>query len=181
MDDLISGLKKVPASQLTPLLDELEFREPPDAKVGIYLIDLGLPIIKHEGLVFRFYGARVLPGKYVKPHYHTKGIEPYYFVAGEEGEMSLGKVEDGKVQWESLQIVQPQEAIVIKENQVHCFRNISKQPFDFAFACPAEHLIDHDEQHPHGDRYFTAHLVNGVPGDSRISNQDKRKSYEANS
>lgn len=181
MDDLISALKKVSAFQLTPLLDERESSEPPDAKVGIYLINLDIPAIKHEGLVFHFHGARVLPGKYVKPHYHTKGIEPYCFIAGERGEMNLGKVEDGKVQWESPHIVQPREVIVIKENQVHCFRNVGNQPFDFVFACPNEHLIDQDKEHPNGDRYFTVDLLNGVPGESHTNNRDKRKSDEANS
>ena len=157
-------LRAIDGADLGHRLDSLEAAEPPDAKAGIYIAPLPeIEAVDVEGQMYRFYGARVLPGSHVNPHLHKHGNEPYYFIAGTGGEMNSGRVVDGSVVWDPPKIVDVGSIETVGADQVHCFRNAGQEAFDFAFACPGEHLVDNSEEQPTGDRYFTADLPSGVP------------------
>lgn len=167
MDQILSTLRSFSEDQIKQLLDA---KHTPDSKAGIIIVPLEVPELKNEQRqIYKFFAARVLPKSmnpqhFVNPHYHKHGEEPYLFIYGDKGEMNTGYVKDNEVIWNIPKIVVPGEIYSVKENEVHSFRNIGENPYDFAFACPSLHLVDYDLQaHPEGDRYFTKDLTNGMP------------------
>ncbi len=150
-----------------------------DAKVGIGVInltDLGITKaveVRKPKLRYQFYVAHVPPNGHVKSHYHEHGAEPYRFMfADTGGEMNLGHVVEGpqgkRVNWHERHHVTQDDEVEITEREVHSFYNTTERPIFFLFACPAEHLIDHDEEkNPHGDRYLVEDLEGGIPPQHR--------------
>ena len=100
---------------------------------------------------------------FVKPHVHEVGQEPYRMVQGTDGEMNLGRVVDGRVNWDSPYKVKAGDEINVLEGQVHSLRNTGVEPLIFTFACPESHLSDKTPDNPSGDRVFTVDLPNGIP------------------
>lgn len=166
---LLERLRSIPATRVADALDEVARKKGPDAKAGIVLAPLTEePDFNLEGQNYHFYAARVMPfgnkQNFVTPHYHTRGQEPYHFVSGKDGEMNWGIVQGDAVEWDAPQLVQPGDQITIEERQVHSFRNLGTEPYDFVFACPDAHLKDYDaEKMPEGDRFIVTNLKNGVP------------------
>lgn len=162
MQLVINHLKSISHQQLSSLLDE---KHAVDSRVGIVLVSLPGEMISTTGYTYHFHGARVLTGhaNFVKPHYHKIGEEPYHILSGSNGEMNLGVVQDNRVVWKEPQEVAAGDVIVVKEREVHSLRNRGEESLDFTFACPDEHLIDHGDDHPEGDRYFTKDLEDGIP------------------
>jgi len=71
-------------------LDELARRSEVDASAGIYLKQLeDVEAIEYGGQQFYFYIARVMPGKFVNAHLHKNGVEPYYFLSGDNGQLNI--------------------------------------------------------------------------------------------
>lgn len=162
---VIERLQSVLPSDVSPLLDaKLHEAHAVDASAGIVIIGLPGKVETDKG-VYHFHGARVLTGagNFVKPHYHNIGSEPYHILAGDNGEMNLGRVVDGEVKWDEPKLIRAGGLVIVQEGQVHSLRNNGEVPLDFAFACPNEHLVDNGEEHPEGDRYFTADLIHGTP------------------
>lgn len=162
---ILGVLDNLEAADLRARLDmKLGEAQAVDPKAGIVILPLEeIPPVDHEGQSYNFYGARVMPASpdnpnYVNPHVHQEGLEPYRFVAGSGGEMNKGRIEDGSVVWDEPKTVAPGETEIINPGEVHSFRNTAETPFDFAFACPDSHLVDHTQQQPEGDRQFTANL-----------------------
>lgn len=162
MQAVINHLKSFSQQQVASLLDE---KHAVDSSAGIIIVGLPGEVISTQGYTYHFHGARVLTGhaNFVKPHFHTIGEEPYHILSGTAGEMNLGTVQDEKVVWKAPQKVTVGDFIVVQEGQVHSLRNPGEDPLDFTFACPDEHLINHDDEHPEGDRYFTLDLADGIP------------------
>lgn len=163
---VIDRLREIPADRIQGLLQEKHSADP---KAGIAIVNLNeIPAVESDGFEFHFHGARVFTStpetpNFVNPHYHLKGEEPYRMISGEGGEMNLGRVVDGAVVWEDPKTVTSGEVVVVQEGQVHSLRNTGDEPFDFVFACPDNHLVDHTEENTNGDRYFTRDLPNGIP------------------
>jgi mannose-6-phosphate isomerase-like protein (cupin superfamily) len=167
VESVIKNLKSISHEVVGPKLDaRLREAQAVDPSAGIVLV--GLPeageTIIGSGLKYHYHGARVLTGdqNFVKPHYHEKGEEPYHILTG-NGEMNLGIVKDGQVDWRPAVSVKEGEIVEVQENEVHSLRNPGEKPLDFTFACPDEHLVDNSPEHPEGDRYFTMDLPNGFP------------------
>lgn len=167
---------------IRPIVDRLtsithEHARPPldaqvavDPRAGVIIANLeGITAMRSDaGQVYRFYAARVLPPdsdapNYVNPHVHQHGEEPYHFLSGAGGEMNSGRISSGRVRWSPATRVGPGDTVVIREGEVHSFRNNGTEPADFVFACPDSHLIDKSEDQPEGDRQFTEGLEDGIP------------------
>lgn len=154
-----------------PLLDaKLRDAQTVDPLAGIVIVNLTEmgTVTSPAGQEYHFYAARILTSNpktpnFVNPHYHLNGEEPYHIITGDNGEMNLGVVKDGKVEWREPRKVVAGDGIEVQEGEVHSLRNNGEEPMDFAFSCPKEHLIDQGENHPEGDRYFTKDLPNGIP------------------
>jgi len=162
---VIDQLKTWTHDRVSPLLDTKQI----DSKAGIIVArNMGDETETPDGL-YHYHAARVLPddpkfpNNYVNPHFHKIGEEPYVILKGNEGEMNLGKVIDGKVVWDQPRSVREGETVLVQEGQVHSLRNTGKEPLDFVFACPESHLTDNTPEDPTGDRYFTMDLPNGIP------------------
>ncbi len=157
-------LKGFTYEMVKPLLDA---KHETDPVAGIVIV--GLDGEEYSGdLKYHFHGARVLTSSpdhpnFVNPHFHKIGEEPYNILAGQKGEMNLGRVVNGEVQWQEPKIIQAGKLIEVQEGEVHSLRNLGEDPLDFTFACPDEHLIDNSSEYPQGDRYLTAYLPNGIP------------------
>ena len=137
-------MRGVDSATLTAALDKAQAEKPMDP-AGIYVAPLGLDPIEVEGHEYSFYGARVLPGKAVKGHWHGTGAEPYAgFTA--PGLMYFGWLaECGEVVWaDHPSEVKREEEFTIWERVAHSFFNPGGTAIDFKFACPAAHLNDTD-------------------------------------
>lgn len=147
----------------------LDAKHDADPVVGIVIAALdGIEVVSDHGYKYHFHAARVFTSNpdtpnFVNPHYHLKGEEPYNILNGEAGEINLGKVVDGKVEWRTPRTVKTGDFIEVQEGEVHSLRNNGSTPLDFTFACPDEHLVDNSVVHPEGDRYLTKALPNGIP------------------
>lgn len=182
----ISGPERQEPSRIQPVVDKLN--NIPHSKVGLLLdkklnsiraVDpiAGIAIVNLEdegtitsdaGYEYHFHGARVMTSNpetpnFVNPHYHLKGEEPYHILGGDNGEMNLGRVINGAVVWNEPYTVKAGDKVEVQEGEVHSLRNNGDTPLDFTFACPKNHLQDHSEQNPDGDRYLTKDLPNGIP------------------
>lgn len=148
------------------LLDEKHSADP---VAGIAIVNLpNIEVKNSAGLIYHFHAGRVFTSSptspnFVNPHYHLIGTEPYYILTGDGCEMNLGRVVDGKVNWNPPRIVESGDLVEVQEGEVHSLRNTGKDPLDFTFACPDEHLVDHTPEHPEGDRYVVKDLPNGLP------------------
>jgi oxalate decarboxylase/phosphoglucose isomerase-like protein (cupin superfamily) len=158
------SLRRIDPQALERGLDE---KHQADPIAGIAIVNLEGSILTPDG-EYHLHGARVFTSStehpnYVNPHLHKIGVEPYVVFAGDGGEMNLGWVVDGQVVWDDPKRVKPGDTIRVKEGQVHSLRNTGDAPLDFVFACPDNHLVDHSEEKPEGDRYLTKDLPNGIP------------------
>jgi mannose-6-phosphate isomerase-like protein (cupin superfamily) len=146
-----------------------------DSNAGIAIAHLEGAVTTVDG-EYHFHAARVFPGdgNFVNPHWHEVGEEPYLILAGEDGEINLGRMVDGKVVWDEPRAVQAGEMIIVEEGQIHSLRNKGGKSYDFLFACPASHLSDKSTENKTGDRQFAAklrpgtnvidlHVPNGIP------------------
>lgn len=145
----------------------LDAQHDEDPKAGIIIAKLdGLPSIESPELgvsPYELYAARVVPSGHVNPHHHNIGSEPYHFLSG-VGEMNIGHIEDGAVEWEEPRPTLAGETFVVEAGAVHSLRNPDPNaPLDFLFACPPEHLSDHSPDNPSGDRYFVESLPPQYP------------------
>jgi mannose-6-phosphate isomerase-like protein (cupin superfamily) len=168
---IIDRLSTITQDQVSHLLDAGTLVDP---QAGIKIVKLedipatNVPVVGNAaGLNYGFYAARVPPqspgnSNYVNSHVHYHGEEPYHFLNGTDGEMSFGRIVDGKVNWKRT-MVSPGDTVVIREGEVHSFRNNGSEPTDFTFACPDSHLIDKGEGEPEGDREWTKDLNCGDP------------------
>lgn len=177
---VIDRMKGIDISGVAAELDRVHDR---DQKAGIAIAHLQkpevmtpVPPIETVDGEYYFHAARVFPGdgNFVNPHWHEVGEEPYLILAGQDGEINLGRIVDGQVVWDAPRPVQQGEVIVVEEGQVHSLRNRGDKPYDFLFACPHSHITDKTPENPQGDRQFTAkfntetHAVdvlvpNGIP------------------
>lgn len=165
MSQITDTLKSIRHIQISPILDANSLLDP---SVGIVLVNLEISPLMYDEYEFHFHAARIMPlapgvPNFVNPHYHLKGVEPYYILKAADAMMTLGVVESNKIVWNEPQKVKPGDFIEVQEKQAHTLINNGQEPLDFAFACPDEHLINNDEKHPEGDRYFTKDLENGIP------------------
>lgn len=161
---VIDQLRKLTHDQVGVLLDA---KHDADPAAGIAIVNLEGETVTPDG-AYHYHGARVFTSSlehpnYVKPHYHNVGEEPYVILKGNEGEMNLGRVIDGKVVWKRSRTVTEGEAVVVQEGEVHSLRNTGTELLDFVFACPDSHLVDHSAEKPDGDRYFTMDIPDGIP------------------
>jgi mannose-6-phosphate isomerase-like protein (cupin superfamily) len=172
IQNVVDQLNKISHDAVRNLLDaKLQDAQAVDPKAGIVITPLTdiQPLRSEIGQEYSFYAARVLPANpenpnYVNPHYHLHGDEPYRFLAGTNGEMNTGRVRNNEVVWNISRTVQPNDTFEVQEGEVHSFRNLGKEPYDFTFACPPSHLEDYDQQKaPDGDRYFTKNMKKGIP------------------
>lgn len=162
---LFKNLKEISPENVKRILDKEEI----DPAVGISIAKMDLEHIEFEDMIYYTYAARVMPktieGRqpFVTPHFHKRGCEPYYFLGN--GEMNLGYLsDDGKsCQWKKPMLVKSGGQILIRENEIHCFRNIGNKNSDFLFACPLSHLVDFSERNIDGDRHIVKNLKNGIP------------------
>ena len=158
-------------TQIQAVLDKLRtitspvFKERLDAKAkevdptaGIAIVPLPDQgsVIAEDGQEYKFYVARVEPGKHVNPHVHSKGDEPYIVVTGEEGVMHIGVIEGQSVSWKPAEAKKAGDLIIVRGGEVHSFENTGTTPVDFTFACPDSHLNTQD-------RVMTTALQNGFP------------------
>lgn len=159
-------LFEITLSQIEPLLEEKHSADP---VAGIAIVNLpDIEVEGPQGLKYHFHAARVFTSSpttpnFVNPHYHLKGEEPYNILSGDAGEMNLGRVTDGKVEWKEPKVVKAGDFVEVQEGEVHSLRNNGNTPLDFTFACPDIHLVDNSPEHPEGDRYLTKDLTNGIP------------------
>lgn len=169
---LMARLRSISHERVGPLLDaELVRRQAVDPKVGIVIAHLDdEPIISGEdGQEYKFHAARVYPSRpgeqnFVTPHLHSKGIEPYRFLTGNNAEMNTGVVRHKEVIWNHPREVSVGEEVIVQPGEVHSLRNKGDEPYDFVFACPDSHLKDHDTQTaPDGDRFIVKDYTNGIP------------------
>ena len=163
---VVDKLITITHEQVKPLLDAAPHSV--DYQAGITIVRLeDISIVNASGLEYSFYAARVFPQgsnqNYINPHVHYHGEEAYHFLAGSDGEMSLGRIVDGEVESWTKGRISPGDTILIKARDVHTIRNNGAEPVDFVFACPPSHLIDKSEDEPEGDRVFTKGLEGGVP------------------
>ncbi|MFI5265192.1 MAG: hypothetical protein ACHQT7_00420 [Candidatus Levyibacteriota bacterium] len=163
---VVNRLRLIPGAEIQAMLDTKHGADPLAGIAIVNLTDMAPEI--SGGQKFHFHGARVFTStpetpNFVNPHYHLIGEEPYRMLSSRGGEMNLGRVVDGKVVWDAPKAVETEEVVVVGEGQVHSLRNTGTEPFDFLFACPDSHLVDHSEEKPEGDRYFTKDLPNGIP------------------
>lgn len=161
---VIGKLREMTHDSVRPLLDA---RHDADPLAGIAIAPLEGEIETADG-AYHFHAARVFTSSpehpnYVNPHYHEIGEEPYVILDGSSGEMNTGRVVDGKVVWDEPKTVSSGETIIVEEGQVHSLRNTGEEPLDFVFGCPDNHLVDHSDTKPEGDRYFTKDLPDGIP------------------
>jgi len=161
----IDRLRSISHDQVKPLLDA---KHEADPVAGIAIVPLEGAVNTPDG-EYHFHGARVFTSSpehpnFVNPHFHRFGEEPYVILAGTGGEMNLGKIEGGKVSWETPKNVKVGDTIVVEELQVHSLRNTGEEELDFIFACPDSHLKDDTGiDHPNGDRYLTRQYADGIP------------------
>ncbi len=160
---VVAKLQTINYDQVKPLLDA---KHKADPLAGIAIAHLEDPAVVTPDGEYHFHAARVFTSSpehpnFVKPHYHTIGEEPYVILSGSGGEMNLGRVLDGQVNWDAPKNVSEGETVIVEEGQVHSLRNTGEQPLDFVFGCPDTHL--QDPPLPGADRFFTASLPNGTP------------------
>ncbi len=158
------ALGNITHEQVKPLLDA---KHEADPAAGIAIANLDGEIESPAGQLFHFHAARVFTSSpehpnFVNPHFHEIGEEPYRVLSG-AGEMNLGRVVDGQVEWRAPFNIGTGEEVEVQEGEVHSLRNTGTEPLDFTFACPDSHLIDRTESNPAGDRQFTKDLPNGIP------------------
>lgn len=159
---LWEALRRASVEKARRALDQKEV----DPMIGIAIAEIEAGAIAFGGQSYHLYAARVFPRRadggqpYVTPHFHKIGCEPYYFLDG-QGEMHMGDLDpDGRTcAWRPPIKTEIRGRLLIRENEVHSFRNTGDRPVDFLFACPKSHLIDHSAGHPEGDR----HLVRESP------------------
>ncbi|OFZ55137.1 MAG: hypothetical protein A3D92_08045 [Bacteroidetes bacterium RIFCSPHIGHO2_02_FULL_44_7] len=164
-EPLLTQLRQISAEEVRKILDEKTI----DPAVGIVVAKFDKPPFEFEGQIYSVYAARVRAKKksgvqpYVTPHLHEKGSEPYKFLSN-DGEMNFGKVEGRGVKWLPPLVVSNGQEIVIKQGEVHSFRNNGIGDADFVFACPDSHLQDYDKkERPNGDRFIVKGLKGGTP------------------
>lgn len=167
---IVDKLNSISHTLVGPLLDEKlkELRTNVDPVAGIAIVDLAGEVTSEAGYKYHFHGARVMTSNpetpnFVNPHYHNLGEEPYHILAGDNGEMNLGRVVNGEVVWNEPYTVKAGDDVEVQEGEVHSLRNKGETPLDFTFACPDNHLVDHSEEKPDGNRYLTRDLPNGIP------------------
>lgn len=162
---VIDRLESIPHTLVGPMLDE---KKAVDPQAGIVIVDLEGNITSDAGYEYHFHGVRVFTSNpetpnFVAPHYHLKGEEPYHILAGDNGEMNLGRLVNGQLVWNEPRIVKAGDDIEVQESEVHSLRNNGATPLDFTFACPDNHLVNNSSDRPDGDRYLTAELPDGIP------------------
>lgn len=107
---------------------------PLDPQVGIKLVHL-----TGED-VFSLYGAELLPGITLKPHYHKSGIETYQIIEG-KGTMYIGSLEgNDRISWETTIHVQKGDCFTIDEGKVHQLSNPNDESLKVVFGCPSSHM-----------------------------------------
>lgn len=155
---ILDRLRTITIGDIKPQLDVDELPQSGDSFAGIVIANLPEcgSVVAPDGQEYRFYAARVYPGKHVNPHFHTKGQEPYKILTGEQGIMHLGTVDGQTVAWSPAIPKKPGDEIIVQEGEAHSFENPGNAPVDFVFACPDGHL---NEQ----DRFFTMGYQNGLP------------------
>lgn len=163
---VVDRLKSLTQERIKPLLDAKHEADPVAGIAIANLTDVE-PVETDKG-IYHFHAARVFTStpetpNFVNPHYHMIGEEPYNILSSDGGEMNLGYVRDGKVEWDAPRAVSTGEIINVKEGQVHSLRNTGNEALDFTFACPDNHLVDNSSEKPEGDRYLTKDLPSGIP------------------
>ena len=117
-----------------------------DPLVGIAIVPLPDQgsVVAPDGQEYKFYVARVEPGKHVNPHVHFNGDEPYRLVTGEEGIMHLGTIEGQTINWRPAEAKSVGDEIIVHGGEVHSFENTGNTAVDFTFASPDSHLNSED-------------------------------------
>jgi mannose-6-phosphate isomerase-like protein (cupin superfamily) len=84
--------------------------------------------------------AEIAEHKWVKPHYHQKGVEIYHILEG-RGLMKIGRVEgQNQVAWESEFPVEKGDCFSIPEKTVHQLANTGTARLCVLFICSPTHL-----------------------------------------
>lgn len=168
---------QVDEAKLAKITADLNKQHEKNPEAGIAIIDLeGIEVETEDGK-YHFHAARVFEStegnpSFVNPHKHKKGEEPYLIIAGQDGEINLGREVEEEVEgvikrvviWDGPRRVKAGEIIIVEEEQVHSLRNTSGEPMDFIFACPDSHLVDNSAMRPDGDRYLVAKLLPKTDG-----------------
>lgn len=88
--------------------------------------------------------------QFIPAHYHKKGIETYFILFG-NGIVSLGKMENEQLVWESKKQVTNGDCFTIHPNEVHKFENTSEEILRIIATTPLSHSGE--------DRYFITENV----------------------
>lgn len=94
---------------------------------------------------FSLYAGQILPGTWLKPHYHTTGIEIYQILEG-SGVMKIGTRTGDSVAWEEERSANAGDCFTILEGKVHQLGNMTARRLIACFTCSPSHLGD--------DRFF---------------------------
>ena len=140
-----------------------------EPSVGLQVGALSKTPESFEGFEYKYAAARIIShtseGKRpsIKPHYHKQGFD--FVVFRKQTEVTLGKLSDDKkfVIWEKPYSADEGEKLRLDPGTVHTWRAVEGGESDFVFCCPDEHLIDHSNEKPNGDRYLTTGLENAEP------------------
>jgi mannose-6-phosphate isomerase-like protein (cupin superfamily) len=154
MDNLLNRLENISFEEVKSLGDEAVI----DPSVGVSLSKLPLDPVSVDGLDFYFFAVKVNPGIQLKPHYHSKGVEPYYIPEGASEENVATMYLKGQNDTDfSDNKLKPGQIKVVGEGQVHSIKNTGESPFYFVVSCPKAHLCDagaKTEDGDDGDRHF---------------------------
>ena len=118
--------------EIKNIYKELE-RVPPDEKAGIKVDRL-----TGDDNVSVFV-AEIAEKKWVKPHYHQKGVEIYQILDG-RGLMKIGTGGPEKIIWESEFPVEKGDCFSIPEKTVHQLVNTGTARLCALFICSPTHL-----------------------------------------
>ncbi|MGV8964236.1 MAG: cupin domain-containing protein [Candidatus Saccharimonadaceae bacterium] len=84
--------------------------------------------------------AELQPGRKVKPHIHSKGIELFHILKG-EGKIHTGFQEEETVIWNDPIKIKGGDIFSIEPGVIHQLSNSSdKQSLFLIFSCPLSHL-----------------------------------------
>lgn len=84
--------------------------------------------------------AELQPGRKVKAHSHSKGVEIFHIIKG-EGEICTGFQEDETVIWNNPIKIKGGDVFSIEPGVIHQLSNASyKQSLFLMFSCPLSHI-----------------------------------------
>lgn len=89
--------------------------------------------------------AALKPKRKLGAHYHTKGQEIYHVLEG-QGNMEIGILADGQVQWAESCVLNAGDVFTVLPNMVHRLSNTGETTLKLVFLTSPTHLNE--------DRFF---------------------------